>query len=131
MGHLGEKFLQRSYKDFDLEHFNVALKSELEKQNDAAYNRFKTAFYSVLNKHASINVKMLRHNNNTFMTKNLRKAIMHRSKLQYRFNKCRTYENWCNYKTQRNCCVSLLSKTKQQYFKNLNLNDVTDNNTFW
>ena len=42
-----------------------------------------------------------------------------------RFNKCRNYENWSNYKTQRNYCV-ILSK----YFKNLNLNDVTDKKTF-
>ena len=54
-----------------------------------------------------------------------------RSKFKNRFNKCRTHENWCNYKTQRNYCVSLLRKTKQHYFKNLNLNDVTDNKTFW
>ena len=34
-------------------------------------------------------------------------------------------------KTQRNNCVRLLRKTKQQNFKNLNLNDITDNKTFW
>ena len=50
---------------------------------------------------------------------------MHRSKFKNCFNKCHTYENWCNYKTQRNYCVSFLKKTKQ-YFKNLNLNDITD-----
>ena len=60
------------------------------------------------------------------MKKNLRKAIMHRSKFKNCFNKCRTYENWCNYKTLRNYCVSLLRKTKQH----LNLNDITDNKTF-
>ena len=121
----------RSYKNFDLEHFNIALKSELEELNDSAYNEFEMAFCGVLNKHAPLKVKILRHNNNSFMTKNLRKAIMHRSKLKNRFNKCRTYENWCNYKTQRNYCVSLFRKTKQQYFKNLNLNDVTGNKIFW
>ena len=73
---------------------------------------------------------MLRHNNDSFMTKNLRKAIMHWSKFKNRFNKCRTYENWSNYKTQRNYCVSLLRKTKKQYFISLNLNDITDNKTF-
>ena len=125
------KKVYRSYKKFDLEHFSIALKSELEKLSDSAYNEFETAFCGVLNKHAPIKVKMLRHNNNSFMTKNLRKAIMHRSKFKNRFNKCRTHENWCNYKTQRNYCVSLLRKTKQQYFKNLNLNDVTGNKTFW
>ena len=56
---------------------------------------------------------------------------MHRFKLKNRFNKCRSHENWCNYKTQLNYCVSFLRKAKQQYFKNLNLNDVTDNKSFW
>ena len=36
-----------------------------------------------------------------------------------------------NYKTQRNYYVSLLRKTKQKYFRNLNFNDVTDNKSFW
>ena len=106
------KKVYRSYKNIDLEHFNIALKSELEKLNDSAYNEFDMAFCGVLNKHAPIKVKMLRHNNNSFMKKNLRKAIMHRSKFKNRFNKCRTYENWCNYKTQRNYCASLLKKIK-------------------
>ena len=102
------------YKNFDLEHFNIALISDLEKLNDSAYNKFETAFCSVLNKRAPIKVKMLRHNSNSFMTKNLRKGNMRRSKFKNRFNKYRTYENWCNYKTQQNYCVSLLMKTKQQ-----------------
>ena len=89
------------------------------------------AFCGVVSKYASIKVKLVTHNNNSFMTKNLRKVRIHRSKLKNHFNKCRTHENWCNYKTQRNYCVSLLRKTKQQYFKNLNLNDVTGNKTFW
>ena len=33
-------------------------------------------------------------------------------------------------KTQQNHCVNLLRKTKQ-YFKNFNLNDITDNKTSW
>ena len=74
------KKVYRSYKNFDLEHFNIALKSELEKLNDSTYIEFETAFCRVLNKHEPIKVKMLRHNNNSFMTKNSRKAIMHRSK---------------------------------------------------
>ena len=56
---------------------------------------------------------------------------MHTSKFKNRFNKRRTYENWCNYKTQRKHYLSLLRKTKQQYFKNMNLNDIIDNKTFW
>ena len=87
------KEVYRSYKSFNLEHFNIALKSKLKKLNVSAYNEFETALCNVLNKHAPITVKMLRHNNNSFMTKNFRKGIMHKSKFKNRFNKCRTYEN--------------------------------------
>ena len=77
---LPRKNVCSSCKNFDWKHFNIALKSELEKLNDSAYNEFETAFCSVLNKHAPIKVKILRHNNNSFITKNLRKTVVHRSK---------------------------------------------------
>ena len=95
-----QKKVYRSYKNFDLKHFNIALKSE-------GYNEFGTTFCSVLNKHARIKVKILKHNNNPFLTQNLKKAIMHRPKFKNRFNKYRTYEDWCNYKTQQNYCKPL------------------------
>ena len=38
------------------------------------------------------------HNNNPFMTKELRKAITERSQLKNRYNKNRDYENWYLYK---------------------------------
>ena len=48
------KKVYRFYKNFDLVHFNIALKSGLEKLHDLAYNEFETAFCSVLNKYAPI-----------------------------------------------------------------------------
>ena len=65
------------------------------------------------------------------MTKELRKAIMKRSQLKNRYNKNRNYENWFLYKKQRNFCVSLLRKTKRNYFKNVKMQDITDNEKFW
>ena len=41
--------------------------------------------------------KMIKFNNNIFMTKELRKEIMKRSKLRNKFNRNRNYENWCNF----------------------------------
>ena len=38
------KKVYRSYKNFDLEHYNIALKNEQKKLNDSAYNEFETAF---------------------------------------------------------------------------------------
>ena len=46
--------------------------------------------------------KILRFNNSPFMSKALRKAIMHRSKLKNVYNKKRTDVNWANYKKKKN-----------------------------
>ena len=70
-------------------------------------------------------------NNNPFMSKALRKAIMHRSKLKNIYNNYRTEDNWANYKKQRNFCVNLLRKTKTEYFQKLNVKDLSDNRKFW
>ena len=86
---------------------------------------------SDLNKHAPLKKKVLRHNNNAFMTKELRKEIMLRSKLKNKFNKERNHINWCNYKRQRNHCLSILRKTKKEYFNSLNIKQVSDNKLLW
>ena len=65
------------------------------------------------------------------MTKTLRKAIMHRSKLKNIFHKTRAKEDWNSNKKQRNLCVNLLRNTKKDYFQKLNVKDLTDNKTFW
>ena len=64
------------------------------------------------------------------MTKALRKAIMTRSRLKNIYLKRRNEENWVNYKRQWNLCTSLLRKTKQNYFCNLNMKDLNDNKRF-
>ena len=46
----------------------------------------KKKFTNVLNIRAPIRTKMIRFNNNVFITKELRKEIMKRSKLRNKFN---------------------------------------------
>ena len=99
-------------------------------ENDA-YSAFSSAFRVLLNEHAPLKTKILRYNNKTFTTKELRIEIMKRSKLKNIFNKNKNQESWCKYKTQRNYCVKLLHKTKKQYYKNLDIKEVTDNKKFW
>ena len=60
------------------------------------------------------------------MTKALRKAIMTRSRLKNIYNKKRSYDNWDKYKKQRNFCVKLLRKTKQDYFNNIDIKSASD-----
>ena len=59
------------------------------------------------------------------MTKALRKAMMHRKNLRNKYGKSRTEENHKTFKTQRNLCV------KSDYYRNLNLGDLTDIRKFW
>ena len=65
------------------------------------------------------------------MTKSLRKAIMHRSKLKNVYNKTKANEDRENYKKQRNFCVNLLRNTEKDYFQKLNIKDLTDNKKLW
>ena len=57
---------------------------------------------------------------------------MHRSRLKiYIYIPKRNDKNWGNYKKQTNFCVDLLRKTKTEYFKNLNVKDLSDNRKLW
>ena len=65
------------------------------------------------------------------MNKNLPKAIMLRTKLRNKFLKNRSNENKTNYVKQQNHCVSLLRKTKSEYYSNLDEKSICDSKTFW
>ena len=123
--------IYRSYKTFDVSNFKNTLKIELEKVKSESYGEFEAVFLKEPNKHAPLKKKFIRHNNNPFMTKDLRNQIMVRSKLKNFFNKNRHYGNWCKYKRQRNLCLNLLRKTKKSFYENLDEKQVSDNKVFW
>ena len=75
--------------------------------------------------------KFMRANNSNFMTKNLRKAIMKRSKLGNKYLRVKTDEAKSLYSKQRNLCVSFLLKNIRDYFGNLDNKIVSDNRLFW
>ena len=122
--------IYRSYKKFELENFNRNLKDKLENLTNHSYAEFEKVFLKELNKHAPLKKKILRHNNNAFMTKELPKETMLSSKLKNKFHKERNHINSCNYKRQRNRCLSILRKTKKEYFNSLNIKQVSDNKLF-
>ena len=66
-----------------------------------------------------------------FMTKSISRETMTRSRLRNKCLKHKTEENRLLYTQQRNKCVSLLRKTKINYYGNLNKKDMTDNKKFW
>ena len=99
--------------------------------NNNGYDNFIKTFLTVLDKHAPIKKKYLRVNHANFVTKQLTKTIMKRSKSYKDFLKDRNDASQSAYKKQRNLCVTLLRKAKKQYFSNLEPKLITDNKKFW
>ena len=74
---------------------------------------------------------MIRGNQAPFMTKDLSKQIMIRSRLRNKFNKHKTRLHWENYARQRNVCTSLRRKTIKQHFSKHCENGVIKEAKFW
>ena len=91
----------KDYKRFDLKKFQTELKLKLNSQTNLSYSTFQAVFLEISNKIAPVKVKVLRFNNNPFMTKSLRKAIMLRSRL------------------------------KRKYFSDINVKNISHNKKFW
>ena len=123
--------LYRDYKIVDQKKFEDQLRYQLASIKTVNYSQFHEIFLKTLHAIAPIKKKILRFNHNPFMSKALRKAIMVRSKLKNKYNKNRTEENWDGHKKQRNFCVNLLRKTEKNYFSNLNIKNINDNEAFW
>ena len=87
------KKIYRSYRSFTIETFKKTLSIKFSRLESNSYSEFEKTFLAVLNKQAPLRTKFLRHNNNPFMTNELRKAIMKRLQLKNRYNKNRNYEN--------------------------------------
>ena len=98
---------------------------------DTNFGDFMSSCSRILDQHAPQKKRFLRGNQSPFMNETLTKAIMHRSKLRNMFLKNRTEENRKNYAKQRNLCVTLLRKSKREYFGNLDEKKLCDNKKFW
>ena len=122
-------FFYRDFQSFDKENFENDISSKIS--NNCSFEKFLKIFHDTLNHHAPLKKKKMRYNNQKFMNKALRKAIMTRSRLRNAFNLKRNNINWKKYKTQRNFCVKLLKQNKKNYFQNINIKDTKDNKKFW
>ena len=84
-----EKVEYRNFKKFDVKKFlgdldQEMIQGEMYKYNNDTHSTFSDAFRSELDRHAPLKRKMIRENQGLFMTKQLSKAIMNRSKLRNR-----------------------------------------------
>ena len=125
----------RDYKYFENCRFRADLLSELSKENieenEEGLSDFLDTCKRILDLHVPRKQKYARGNHMPFMNRALSKEIMTRTRLRNNFLKDRSEENKRKYSKQRNYCVSLLRKSKSDYFGNLNEKNISDNKTFW
>ena len=107
------------------------LKREIIVNNCRGFEKFCDMSIQLLNKYGPIKKKYKGDNQMPFVTKELSKTIMKRSKLRNNYLKNKTDANRMLYKKQRNYCVSLLRKSKTNYYANLDEKKVPDNKLFW
>ena len=98
--------------------FGTDLKNKLE-ECPKHYEDFEKTFVNVLDAHAPKKTKVLRGHHKPHVNKNLRKAIMKRSKLKNKANRTKLQENIAKYKKQRNLVVKLNRDSKLRYFDNI------------
>ena len=123
----------RDYRHFDINIFRESILYELAKESvsNTDLNKFIEICLKTLNNYAPSKKKCNSGNQMPFMNKDLSKAIMDRTRFRNKFLKNRNDENRKKYSKQRNYCVSLLRKTKKQYYGDLNEKNVLDNKEFW
>ena len=122
--------LCRCFKNFNKELFKKILCKNLKNIGNS-FEVFYDTLTNTLDSYVPLKKKNIRSNHYKFMTKKLRKEVMTRSRLRYKYNKNRTYEKCSNYKKQCNIYTNILKKTKTDYLKNIEIKYITDNKRFW
>ena len=115
----------RSYRNFQDESFHDNISAIMEDNNFNFDLKIKS-IVKELDKMTPFKSKTVRGNDAPFMNKELRKAIMVRSRLRNFYHKDRTWINRVYYKRQRNYCVSLLRRVKKTYFEKLEDSNLMD-----
>ena len=100
-----------------------------ERNCNGEYENYEQNFIKVLNTHAPKKVKILRGNYKPHYYKNLRKAIMKRSRLKNKAKRTKAPIDTVNYKKQCNIVVSLNRQAKYEYF--IEVSNSESSRPFW
>ena len=96
----------RKYKTFNESSFlheldQELLKGDMYKNNRDMFSAFTETFRRVLDKHAPLKTKRVRENQSPFMTKELRKAVMNKSKTRNKYIKWPSKESFLAEKSKK------------------------------
>ena len=106
------------------------IQNELYNNCQEPYNKLTQIFSEVLDYHAPVKQKVVRGNQAPFMTKDLSKEIMMKSKAKNQHVKWLSRENFLTFKKAKNKCTSINKNSKKYYFKEATKYRVMTNKEF-
>ena len=124
----------RSFRYFGTKDFLYELENKLrtkECNGGVEYDDLTNIFRSTLESHAPLKQKQVRGNQALFMTKELSKAVMTRSRIKNKYNKWPSRENFLALKQIKNKCTNQTKTAKKQYFAKSAENQPLTNKSFW
>ena len=95
------------------------------------FSTLTETFRKVLDKHASLETKRVRGNQSPFMTKELSKVVMNKSKTRNKYIKQLSRENFLAIKTAKNYSNNLTRTTKKNFFQNVTKSGFASDKKFW
>ena len=107
------------------------IQGEIYDNCEDPYTKLSEIFSEVLNHPAPLKQKSVQGNHAPFMTREISKAIMTKSKVKNSYVKWPSRENFVAYKKAKNKCNSLTRKAKWKFFKEATKSGVMSNRTFW
>ena len=107
----------RNYKNFDNAKFRYDIVTATS--NVGNFSMYKSVIFDIFNRHVHIKRNYILANEAPFMSKELHKVIMKRSRLRNIFLKHKTDTDKKNYSTQRNLCKKTLEQNTKKILKKL------------
>ena len=121
----------RSYKKFSEHEFLGDVAAALAAINPETYDEFDDVIKQALDKHAPIKTAIHRGNNKPHINKEMRKAIMKRTRLENIANKTKNQDDFQKYKAQRNLVVKMNRREKRQFYDSLDPTVIGKDKHFW
>ena len=125
--------IYRSYQKFNSQNFLDDLNSNLNQAENSSgivsYEKLTQIFKQTIQTHAPLKKRRIRGNQAPFMTKELSKQIMKRSRYKNKYYKWPSRENFLAYKNAKNRCNNMLKYAKRVYFRNISLKN--GSKSFW
>ena len=121
----------RDYSSYSVEEFGKDLERNLNVISEGEYEPFEDVFMNTLQMNYPLKTKTIRANQQPYVSREMRKGIMTRSRLQHRYWSSGTEDHRREMKTQVNYCNKLYKKERKNFYINLDPKNIEDERKFW